>query len=251
MASVLWETDDSFDTMFVIWSGAATPWRTYLYADYQYVYISQAPSITRLLYGMGSGVSMEARDVTNVAPIGSHLVPYVLTHHLNDWGDTFYTVALEAPTLVSASGGQVHHSYHPEDINSWETKDQTFGRVVDVEEDEVEAVARVLGSDQVGQRERNAFRRGKSIFAVQDHAVATVEEEDCGAGTLVLGLSNHEVSVLDLDRDRKTLPLDGVQQRPRHIQIEGVAELIRLRGQRRLNPCRELPSIVATEIALS
>lgn len=133
MASVLWETDDSFDTMFIIWSGAATPWRTYLYADYQYVYISQAPSITRLLYGMGSGVSMEARGATNVAPAGSHLVPYVLTHHLNEWGDTFYTVALEAPTLVSASGGQVHHSYHPEDINSWETKDQTFGRVVDVE----------------------------------------------------------------------------------------------------------------------
>lgn len=133
MASVLWETDDSFDTMFVIWSGAATPWRTYLYADYQHVYISQAPSITRLLFGMGSGVSMEARDVTNISPIGAHLVPYVLTHHLNEWGDTFYTVALEAPILETASGGQVHHSYHPEYANSWETKDQTFGRVVDVE----------------------------------------------------------------------------------------------------------------------
>lgn len=134
MASVLWETDDSFDTMFIIWSGAATPWRTYLFADYQYVYISQAPSITRLLFGPGSGGgAITNRDETIVTPAGGHLVPYVLTHHLNLWGDTFYTVALEAPILEPASGGQVHHSYHPEYTNSWETKDQAFGRVVDVE----------------------------------------------------------------------------------------------------------------------
>ncbi|MHA2085112.1 MAG: hypothetical protein ACXABD_15255 [Candidatus Thorarchaeota archaeon] len=134
MASVLWETDDSFATMFIIWSGAATPWRTYLYADYQYVYISQAPSITRLKYGMGSGVSMEARDVTDVMPAGSgNLVPYVMTHHLNLWGDYFYTVALEAPIVETASGGRVHHSYYPETTDSWESYDQTFGRVVDVE----------------------------------------------------------------------------------------------------------------------
>lgn len=133
MASVLWETSDSFDNMYIIWSGAATPWKTYLYADYQYVYISQAPSITRLLGGMGSGVSMDAREVTNISPAGGSLVPYVLTHHLNIWGDTFYTVALEAPIVVTASGGEVHHSFHPEDSDSWESYDQTFGRVIDVE----------------------------------------------------------------------------------------------------------------------
>lgn len=138
MASVLWETDDSFDSMYIIWSGAATPWRTYLYADYQYVYISQAPSITRLLFGTVSGIGtasgwMEERDVTDISPAGSHKVPYLLTHHLNEWGDAFYTVAFETSILPTASGGQAHHSYHPEYTNSWETKDQSFGRAVDVE----------------------------------------------------------------------------------------------------------------------
>ena len=133
MASVLWETDNSFDSMFIIWSGAAVPWKTYLYADYKYVYISQAPSVTRLIFGLGSGVSAETREPTDVSPAGGGQVAYVLTHHLNEWADTFYTVVLEAPILTTASGGEVHHSYHPEYADSWESYDQVFGRVIDVE----------------------------------------------------------------------------------------------------------------------
>ena len=133
MASVLWETDDSFDSMYIIWSGAATPWRTYLYADYQYVYIAQPPSITRLYFGMGSGVGMEARSVTDISPAGSSKVPYVLTHHLDLWGEEFFTIALEAPILTTQSGGEIHHSFYPETTATWDSYDQTFGRVVDVE----------------------------------------------------------------------------------------------------------------------
>jgi hypothetical protein len=134
MASVLWETDDSFDSMYIIWSGAATPWFTHLYMDYQYVYIGHTPALLRLKYGMGSGVGMEAREVTDITPAGYAAEgPFVVTHHLNEWGDYYSTVAIKAPILQSISGGTVHHSYYPEDTESWTSTAHTWGQVVDVE----------------------------------------------------------------------------------------------------------------------
>jgi hypothetical protein len=131
MASVLWQTSNSFSDKFIIWSGAATPWKTHLYADYQYVYIAHAPAILRLKHGMGSGVSMEARELTTITPAGS-FGPYVLTHHLNEWGDYYYTVAFESQIII-ASGGNVHHSYYPETTTSWTDYEQDFGWAIDVE----------------------------------------------------------------------------------------------------------------------
>src|SRR5206468_1232315 len=83
-----------------------------------------------------------------------------------------------------------------------------------------------------------------------------------GAGALILALHDHQIFVPDLDTprgarpaagrlDRPRLPLHGVQQRARRIEVQRVAELVRLRRAGRLDAGRLFARIVPAVAALA
>ena len=85
------------------------------------------------------------------------------------------------------------------DFDARELRDgDLFGGVV--EEDEVEGVAGELGADEVRERHGDALGGREAVFAVEDHRVRAVEQDDGGAGGLVVGLVDVEVGVLDVHR---------------------------------------------------
>lgn len=117
MPTVLWETDDSFDSKYIIWSGSVTQQGSTLYADYEYAYICTV-YLYRLKFGMGSGIAQSGRDVTNITPTGN-AGPFIMTHYLNEWGDYFYSISLKKPFNVTQSGLKLWQSNWPETSNSW------------------------------------------------------------------------------------------------------------------------------------
>lgn len=128
MTAVIWETDDSFDNKFIIWSGIASVLGSTLYADYDYVYLCTW-DITRILRGPGSGSGNEERDVTIVSP-QLYAGPYIMTHHLDTWGEYFYSVALKAP-FIPLVQEQIYHSPWLESTDSW-TQYTWSGQPIDV-----------------------------------------------------------------------------------------------------------------------
>ncbi len=68
-----------------------------------------------------------------------------------------------------------------------------------VEEDERELVAGVLRADEVRERHGDALGGREAIFAVEDHRVRAVEQNDGGAGGLVVGLLDVEIGVLEIE----------------------------------------------------
>src|SRR5437764_11748103 len=77
----------------------------------------------------------------------------------------------------------------------------------------LETVTGILGTDQMSERERYFFRRRETVFAVQDHRVRTVEQDDRRARRAVILLMNVQVLVLEIDRDREPFAGDRRQQR--------------------------------------
>ena len=72
-----------------------------------------------------------------------------------------------------------------------------FGGVV--EENEVKCVAGELRADEMREGHRDAFGGGETIFAVEDHGVGAIEQDDGRAGGLVVGLVNVDVGVVDVE----------------------------------------------------
>jgi hypothetical protein len=135
-----------------------------------------------------------------------------------------------------------------------------------VEQHDVQRVTRVLQADQIRQRERDPLGRSEPVFAVQNHAVAEVEHHDRGTGALVFALHDHQVVVFDAkgkgDRHlfpgrRKgkgacplfPLPHHCVQNRPRRIEVHGVAELVLLRRAAGFDARRHFAGVVTADAA--
>jgi len=111
-----------------------------------------------------------------------------------------------------------------------------FGGVV--EEDEVEGVAGELGADEMREGHGDALGGSKAVFAVEDHRVGAVEQNDGGAGGLVVGLVDVEVGVLDVERGVLFAFDGGVDafagedagEGCGDVEVEGVAELVEFAG---------------------
>src|SRR5262249_53208258 len=120
-----------------------------------------------------------------------------------------------------------------------------FGAVV--EQNAAQAVARVLCPNQVRQSQSNFLSGRKTVLAVKNHAVAAIEHEHGSAGALVFALVDVQVRVIHIQRNLRAFALDGGEQSLTDIKIEGVAELVPLRGARRLNSRGEIPRVVPSE----
>ena len=105
-----------------------------------------------------------------------------------------------------------------------------------VEEDEVERVARKLRADEVRERHGDALCGREAVFAVEDHGVRAVEQDDRGAGGLVVGLVDVQVGVVDVQRrmlfafdgGSETFASEDTGEGGGDVEVEGVAELVEL-----------------------
>jgi len=97
------------------------------------------------------------------------------------------------------------------------------------EGEHVDGVARELRADEVAERQRDPLGGGEPVLAVQDHGVRDVQHQDGRARRAVLRLVHHEVGVVEVQGDFQPFALDGVLERGGDIEVEGVAELVRLR----------------------
>jgi len=111
-----------------------------------------------------------------------------------------------------------------------------FGGIV--KEHKIEGVAGELGADEMRERHGDAFRWREAIFAIEDHRVGAVEQDDGGAGRLVVGLMNVDVGVVDVERG-VFLALDGggeafaredAGECRGDVEVEGISELIEFGG---------------------
>ena len=113
-------------------------------------------------------------------------------------------------------------------------------------------VARKLRADEMSQRERDFLGRREAVLAVEDHRVRAVEHQHGRAGRPVLGLADHEVAVIEVERDVEIAGArERVLERFVHVEVERVAELVRLAEAVGLDAGREIGRVVAPEARLA
>ena len=134
------------------------------------------------------------------------------------------------------------------DLHASKFADGNFFRAV-VKKHEIQRVAGILRSNQVRQRHRDALRGREAVLAVENHAVAAIEQHDRGARAVVLALMHHQILVADFDRNFRAVAPHRVEQRFADVEIQGVAEFVRARSAAGLDAGREIASVVAPKAA--
>ena len=99
------------------------------------------------------------------------------------------------------------------------------------------------------QRECHAFCGCEAVFAIKNHAVATIQQDDCGTGRFVLALVHHQVAILHLNRDLDALASDGIGKCFTDVQVQCVAKFIGARDAPRFHAGREITRIVPAKTA--
>src|SRR5262249_34019502 len=122
-----------------------------------------------------------------------------------------------------------------------------FGGIV--EENEIESVPGILCSNEVRERHGDALRGSEAIFAVEDHAMAAIEENNRGARGLIFALVDHQVLVLDFDGDFGAVAADGVEESFTDIEIERVAKFVGPRDAAGFDTGGKVACIVAAKAA--
>ena len=115
----------------------------------------------------------------------------------------------------------------------------------------MQRVAGKLRANQVRERQRHLFRRGETVLAVENHAVAAVEQEHGGARTLVFGLVHHQIGIIEFDGNLGTLAAHRVEQGRADVEIERVAKFIGARDAARFDAGGQIARVVTTEAAFS
>ena len=96
----------------------------------------------------------------------------------------------------------------------------------------------------MGQRERHFLSGSEAVLAVKNHAVAAIQHQHRGAGTLILALVHAQIRVLHIERHLGALAANGGEQRFADIQVQHVAELVQLGGARGFNSGGQIASVV-------
>ena len=136
-----------------------------------------------------------------------------------------------------------------------------------MEQHDLQRVAGILRLDQLRERQRDALGRREAILAVEDHAVAAVEHQHGRARALILALHDHQILVRRRGSVREPAcwgsAAGAASARSRAsrwtafssvlaaIEIQRVAELVRLRRAGRLDAGRLLARVVAAVAALA
>ena len=117
-----------------------------------------------------------------------------------------------------------------------------------VKEHDLDGVAGKLRANEMREGERNFFRRRKAIFAVQNHRVRAIEHQHGRAARAVLGLTHHEIAVLEVHGH---LDFPGanerVLQRLVDVDVQHVAKFVRLAPSIGLDACGQIGRVMAAE----
>src|SRR5437867_8888006 len=76
------------------------------------------------------------------------------------------------------------------------------------------------------QSQSHALGGRKAVLAVEDHAMASIQQEHRRARTFVFGLTDHQVLMLQVQRNSQTFARDSMQQSRADVEIQCVAEFI-------------------------
>lgn len=138
MTTVIWESDNSFvdGNMFVIFSGTAAINPLFsgggerLFSDDRFVY-KQGITLLRITHGSGILVSSGGGvfsgetnfDLIDITPPAASplIVRWLLTHYLDDFGDSIGTVAIATNVLHAAGPTEFFTSIYPE-AGFWTTQ---------------------------------------------------------------------------------------------------------------------------------
>ena len=152
-----------------------------------------------------------------------------------------------------AGVGVVRPDFDARELRDWDL----FGGVV--EEDEVEGVAGELGADEMREGHGHALGRGETIFAIEDHGVGAVEQDDSGAGGLVVGLMNVDVGMKDVQRlvlfafdgGGETFAGEDTGEGGGDVKVECIAELVELAAAVGFDTGGFVAGVVAAEVGFA
>src|SRR5579864_7995622 len=118
-----------------------------------------------------------------------------------------------------------------------------------VKQDEAQGIAGILRANKMRERHGHALRGSETVLAIENHAVAAIEQNDCGAGAVIFALVNHEVGVRHVDGNLRALAPHGVEESFAYVEIHGVAEFVGTRDAAGLDAGREVTRVVTAEDA--
>ena len=115
----------------------------------------------------------------------------------------------------------------------------------------MQRVAGILGADQVRERHGDALGRREAVFAVENHAVAAIEQQHGSAGALVIALVHAQVGIVQLEGQPGPIAAHGVEEGGPDVQVDGVAEFIGLGGCRGFYASGQVARVMPPQAALS
>src|SRR5271170_2662439 len=101
------------------------------------------------------------------------------------------------------------------------------------------------------KRERDTLRWSEAVLAIQNHAVAAIEQKNRRARALIFALMDHQVGVIELDGNARAVALNGVEKRCANVHVQRVAEFIGLRRAAGFHSGGEVARIVPAKAALA
>src|SRR6478609_4820178 len=101
-----------------------------------------------------------------------------------------------------------------------------------MKKNDLQTVARVLCANEMSKSKSHFFGRRKTVLAIQDHRVRTVEHDDCRTRRAVILLMNVQVLVLEIEGHVQACAGDRREQRCVDVKIYRVAKLVLL-GRKR------------------